>query len=1069
MNDPAKPLDLCKRRERVDHVVDHLLGMVASGDEPDFDLVARENIDLQPDLEDELSKIRRILEARKRSHNASQSGPTDTLPGGITVPDDSEESAGALPNIPGYKILRRLGHGGQGTVYLARQESTGRKVALKVMRGEGDSDATAQAKTLYKREVQTLAALNHPNIVTVLDTGKTSDGSLFLAMNYISGFTLQECMENYQQQKQSDPAGLLRLFLKICNAIEAAHVCGIVHRDLKPGNIRVDERGEPFILDFGLAYTALDRVPRGAEHPFAVSGEFLGSLPWCSPEQAEGDPDKIDIRSDVYSLGVILYQLLTGGHFPYEVVGNIRDVLNNILTAEPTPPSRFASAACTPRPTLAVNETIERIVLKALAKRRADRYQSAGELSRDISQYLSGLPTSALPTLLAREQRVVWRTGTMSITHGVEREQLVSWAERIRSLLSGPGKEYITEGIAQAITQLRAERFMLAILGKAKRGKSTLVNALLGRRDDLVAPIDKLPASSAISRFGWAERDEATVNYRDGRRETISFQRIREFVTEESNPENAKGIVDIDVRGSFSGLDHDLVLVDTPGAGSLHSHHDALLQSFIPQSDAVIFLVTARMPLDRDEVELLKQIKAAEINKVFFVLNRVDESNQLDIEAAIAHNRSQLDQIGIHTNQIHRISAKQAFQGEPSGCGVQGLFDDISAFLASNRGRFLSQRFVARICGLVGPALQSLSVELANAGRSTEEIEGEIKRLSAAKEGMQEERKFSEREFSLAWFRAIDTFERAVVEARPEVLVAMSKRITDSSLLSLKSTSREIPAFLAQTVEEHLLPAATVLEQEMRAASARLEATYPSIDLRRSGAMELRMPRTGASVALGAIGGGAAVATGVGLVSVGATTAASIVAANAAAVAAAAAATTTITVPTVLGSTLATAASNIPWIGGWLSSVVGGLGTGTASIVVPGAPAALTATPFWVAMSGPVGWTLAGVGVLVVPLAWTISKAKARNELEKATKEQVINIFDCLQKERCGPLRQMGTAIVDEFRVRLDRQLNDIEASLRRVQSRRPDPDEVNRMSTQVSELHAALLEQTSGASSCAE
>jgi serine/threonine protein kinase len=200
-----------------------------------------------------------------------------------------------------------------------------------------------------------------------------------------------------QKKHEQDPSRLLRLFLRICAAVSAAHLRGVVHRDLKPSNILIDDRGEPHILDFGLARTALDTIAQNGNAPISITGEFLGSLPWSSPEQAEGDPDKIDIRTDVYSLGVILYQMITGGHFPYQVVGNIRDVLNNILTAEPTPPSKLMLASkdrrtVSPRLPL-VNEAIEKIVLKALAKKREKRYQSAGELGREIANYLSGLPT----------------------------------------------------------------------------------------------------------------------------------------------------------------------------------------------------------------------------------------------------------------------------------------------------------------------------------------------------------------------------------------------------------------------------------------------------------------------------------------------------------------------------------------------------------------------------------------------------------------------------------------------------------------------------------------------------
>jgi formylglycine-generating enzyme required for sulfatase activity len=141
-----------------------------------------------------------------------------------------------------------------------------------------------------------------------------------------------------------------------------------------------------------------------AENPMTLSGQFLGSLPWASPEQAQGNLDKIDTRTDVYSLGVILYQLLTGGQFPYEVAGTMRDVLNNIVTADPTPPSRVLAARQAKEQRLrrvrrsapsAVNEVIEAIVLKALSKRRDDRYQTAGELAREVESYLAGQPTIA--------------------------------------------------------------------------------------------------------------------------------------------------------------------------------------------------------------------------------------------------------------------------------------------------------------------------------------------------------------------------------------------------------------------------------------------------------------------------------------------------------------------------------------------------------------------------------------------------------------------------------------------------------------------------------------------------
>ncbi len=256
-------------------------------------------------------------------------------------------SAPRMAAIAGYQVLREISRGGQAVVCEAIQQSTGRKVAIKIMR-EGPL-ASPRERARFDREVQVLAALNHPNIVRVVDRGATADGSFFLVMDYVGGPPLDEWLLQYYRAHPdgpppSDPSELLRIFLKICDAVSAAHLRGIVHRDLKPPNIRMDEHGEPIILDFGLARTAFTAMTdEQTPQMVSITGQFMGSLPWASPEQAEGISEKIDIRSDVYSLGVILYQMLTG-RFPYQVAGTMRDILNNIITATPPPPSQTMAA-----------------------------------------------------------------------------------------------------------------------------------------------------------------------------------------------------------------------------------------------------------------------------------------------------------------------------------------------------------------------------------------------------------------------------------------------------------------------------------------------------------------------------------------------------------------------------------------------------------------------------------------------------------------------------------------------------------------------------------------------------
>ncbi|MCB9844436.1 MAG: serine/threonine protein kinase [Phycisphaeraceae bacterium] len=284
------------------------------------------------------------------------------------------------PNrFPGYQVIREIHRGGQGVVYQALQLTTKRKVAIKVL--HGGPEASAADRKRFEREVDILAQLHHPNIVAVLDSGQV-DGSFFYVMDYISG----QPLDQFVQKSNPTIPQVIELCAKICDAVNAAHLRGVIHRDIKPGNIRVDASGEPHIVDFGLAKTASGSTT-GGEQPrmMTMTGQFIGSLPWASPEQAEGAPEKIDIRTDVYSLGVVMFQVLTGA-FPYDVIGNMRDVLDNILRAPPRRPSTIRRQ---------INDEVETIVLKCLSKDRDRRYQTAGDVARDLRRYLVGEPIEA--------------------------------------------------------------------------------------------------------------------------------------------------------------------------------------------------------------------------------------------------------------------------------------------------------------------------------------------------------------------------------------------------------------------------------------------------------------------------------------------------------------------------------------------------------------------------------------------------------------------------------------------------------------------------------------------------
>lgn len=280
------------------------------------------------------------------------------------------------PAMPGYADLCELNRGGQGVVYTAVQRSTSRRVAIKVLHGGAAGSPAARRR--FERELDLLAGLRHPNLVRVYDGGVTDDGWLYYVMEFIEGKPFDEFCAGRSRRDA------LRAFADICAAVNHAHQRGVIHRDLKPGNIRVNNDGVPFVLDFGLA--KLVQSADDASHAaMSRSGEFVGSLRWASPEQAMGDPQRIDIRTDVYSLGVILYQLVTG-RFPYDVSGGLHAALDNIVHAEPTPPRNIRRD---------VNDELETILLKSLSKQPDRRYQIAGELGEDIRRHLAGAPIQA--------------------------------------------------------------------------------------------------------------------------------------------------------------------------------------------------------------------------------------------------------------------------------------------------------------------------------------------------------------------------------------------------------------------------------------------------------------------------------------------------------------------------------------------------------------------------------------------------------------------------------------------------------------------------------------------------
>lgn len=281
-----------------------------------------------------------------------------TLPG---FPSDS------LNSLEGYKLLEELHRGGQGVVYRAVQESTNREVALKFIHAGTWADKSVRRR--FEREVELAGSLKHSGIVRVYDSG-LARGQYYYVIDYIDGHHL----DDYATQHRLTHRQVLELFVPICDAVNHAHQHAVMHRDLKPSNILVDHEGQPHVVDFGLA--KLGSSESAETLPVTFTGQVMGTLNYMSPEQASGQSGVVDIRSDVYSLCVILYQLLTG-HLPYDLSDSLP---RNLLAIQTSPPMPMKS----------VDHELTTIVLKGLSKEAERRYQTAGELGNDIKRFLRG-------------------------------------------------------------------------------------------------------------------------------------------------------------------------------------------------------------------------------------------------------------------------------------------------------------------------------------------------------------------------------------------------------------------------------------------------------------------------------------------------------------------------------------------------------------------------------------------------------------------------------------------------------------------------------------------------------
>ena len=459
-------------------------------------------------------------DAERATRQGDPAPPTPNTPPPPSPP--TQLPPRGAPHLPGYRILGKLGEGGMGVVWRAIQESTQRQVALKTTTALAGSSRSAVLR--FEREVELAARLEHPHIARVYDSGR-HEGIQYYAMELVDGLPLDE----YVQQHRPTRRELLRLMQQVAAAVHHAHQKGMIHRDLKPSNILVRpprgastparsapnatasasgpaadgsglgsasstpgrsgasgtavasgsglrESAEPVLLDFGLA-KPLDQLADEAPARTAMTqpGQIAGTLAYMAPEQAAGHVDRLDTRTDLYALGVILYQLLTG-RLPHDMTGPALDILHRIAEQDVPRPrdARRSTLAATSSGNLdhsthttstavtgGIDRDLESLLLKCLERDPARRYESAAALAGDLQNYLDGDPLTARPATTAyflRKRVIKHRRGLLASAAGftllASAVGAYAWREYDRNIMlpietTPPGATVVLNGTPQ--------------------------------------------------------------------------------------------------------------------------------------------------------------------------------------------------------------------------------------------------------------------------------------------------------------------------------------------------------------------------------------------------------------------------------------------------------------------------------------------------------------------------------------------------------------------------------------------------------------------------------------------
>lgn len=589
-------------------------------------------------------------------------------------------------------------------------------------------------------------------------------------------------------------------------------------------------------------------------------------------------------------------------------------------------------------------------------------------------------------------------------------------AEAFLKLLENLERSEQADALKVVVDFARQMRFTIGVVGEAKRGKSTLINGLLGRSDDILAPVNRFPATNVVSCFADGPNEEVVVLFApDGtNRKTIYASEIKHYACEEFNPGNQKGVKGIDVIAPFPRLGKNVVLVDTPGANNaLSTMHDIVLLECLPRLDAVIFLVTADEPLTASELELLKKVKHHDVKKVLFAINKADKCEPDELAQGVEHNRRALADAGYVAAPIFVMSARN-YQKTGKDDGTEQLLFSVNEMIGKGRAKAIAERLTDIVDRQTAEVRDDLASELQQCEMTTEQVGEEKVELVELRKRLSESRPKLERKFRSAWISALSEFEDALPAIEKRLVSEYSELIERTSPLQLQPLSQTIHTHVLKRLDELLTTPTAKLRDELDQAGQTLEVEYLSIS--GLGPRQIDAVRTNKDLVKSSIDVAAAgVPAGVG---------AFIIA----------------SLPGLVGSAISAAAPTVvaatwnPFT--WIAAMGTGAAAG-ATGVASGAAATLLAP--LAAIGAPL---LVGYAGYKVFTAWKSKLDQSKNALSLAVKDLIIGAIG-ETRENFKRLRKRDEVILAEFNAAMDAKLDDSERRLDEIVKERPAPQRI--------------------------